>query len=312
MELFSFEGHMSLRRSNRASIVMMTALLLLAVLLSACQSNRPTVIAPADVTSPTDTPVDESESAPEAAASLTPPPTSTPTPWQNPMPSTWTPLPTQPLLRPTSTPWPQSTINARLTLVAGTTVAPGYGCKKNANAVAVFTNRAWEPGWCEVRGGWTSFYEYNVYYPEGWVPNTFGDYYPNLAFNVGQPNIDLRIYQVFAYGLRSFDGKLEDAPEQAVQCTPDGDCVALVNQLEKFISQETRKMVINDVLIVDSEYGQLLLHRYFFYVPFRVGNKAEDRLFVVELSAAKDYIHTDKYNLLIQQVDRMVGSLMQR
>jgi len=292
---------MNLRRSNRASIVMMTGLLLLTILLSACQSNRPTVVAPANVTASAPVPVEA-----EAASS-------TATPWRNPMPPTWTPLPTEPQLRPTSTPWPISTINARLTLVAGTTVAPGYGCKKNANAVAVFTNRAWEPGWCEVRGGWTSFYEYKAYYPEGWVVNTFGDDYPNLAFNVGQPNIDLRIYQVYGYGLRSFDGKLEDAPEQAVQCTPDEDCVALVNQLEKFISQEHRKMgTYDDVLIVDTEYGQLLLHRYFMYVPFYVGRKAEDRLFMVELSAAKDYINSEKYDLLIQQVDRMVSTLMQR
>jgi hypothetical protein len=82
--------------------------------------------------------------------------------------------------------------------------------------------------------------------------------------------------------------------------------------LEKFISQETRKMGAYDVLVVDNEYGQLLIRRYFFYVPFYPGMRSEDRLFVVELSAAKSYIDTDKYNLLIQQVDRLVSTLMQR
>lgn len=236
----------------------------------------------------------------------------TATTWQDAMPSTWTPTATKSTLRPTSTPYPMSTINTRLTLIAGTTEAPGYGCKKHPDAWKIFTYKIFATELCEVRGGWTSAYEYKLAYPEGWVPNTFGDFYPNLAFSVGQPNVELRIYQFFSYDVHSFTGALEEAPEKAMQCDDNKNCRAMVNQKEKFIASETRSYGEREVLIWDSEYGSLLIRRYFMIVPFRVGLRPEDRLFAIELSALKSEIETEWYTDMIVEIDRLIPTIGER
>lgn len=288
-------GAMKTRFSARTCSYLLACLLLLTVLISSCQQVKSTAVSPIKILGTV------AHSGPTATL------------WQDALPSTWTPTPTPPsLLRPTSTPWPMSTINTRLTLIAGTTEAPGYGCKKHIDAWKIFTYKMWDPGWCEVRGGWNSIYEYKLLYPEGWVPNTFGDFYPNLAFSVGQPNVDFRLYQVFSYDVRSYTGTLEDAPEKAALCDDSENCRALVNQKEKFISSEARSYGEREVIIWDSEYGNLLIRRYFLIVPFSVESRPENRLFVIELSALKSEIESEWYTKMIVQIDRMIPGLSQR
>lgn len=285
---------MNTRFSTRTSSVLLAGLLLLTALISACQPATKTAVAPIKIL---------------GTVAHTGP---TVTLWQDALPPTWTPTPTASILRPSATPWPMSTINTRLTLIAGTTEAPGYGCKKHTDAWKIFTYKMWDPGWCEVRGGWNTAYEYKLPYPEGWVPNTFGEFYPNLAFSVGQPNVDFRIYQVFSYDVRSYNGPLEEAPEKAALCDDSDTCRALVNQKERFLSSETRTYGEREAIIWDSEHGNLLIRRYFLIVPFSVEHRPENRLFVIELSALKSEIETEWYTEMIVQIDRMIPSIAQR
>lgn len=280
------------RRIRRASAALLV--LLLIVLVSACSPARKTAVSNVKLLGTV------AHSGPTATL------------WQDAMPSTWTPTPTESLLRPTSTPWPMSTVNTRLTMIAGTPTPPGYGCKKHTDAWRIFTYKMWDPGWCEVRGGWTSIYQYKIAYPEGWVPNTFGEFYPNLAFSVGRPNVEFKIYQFFSYDVRSFTATLEEAPEKAMQCDDSDNCRVLVNQKEKFLASETRTYGEREVLIWDSEHGDLLIRRYFLIVPFHVGIRPEDRLFAIELSALKSEIESEWYTDTIVQIDRMIPSLSQR
>ena len=282
---------MNTRFSARACFSLLAVVLLVTVLLSACSPDGKSLVLPASA---------KSTPRPNGLVFST-------------MPPTWTPTATESLFfRPTSTPWPMSTVNTRLTMIAGTTEAPGYGCKKHPDAWKIFTYKIFATELCEVRGGWTSTYQYKLAYPEGWVPNTFGEFYPNLAFSVGKPNVEFRIYQFFSYDVRSYSGTLDEAPEKAVQCDDNDNCRAVVNQKEKFSASETRTYGEREVLIWDSEFGDLLIRRYFMIVPFHVGIRPEDRLFVIEFSALKSELESDWYTNMVVQIDQLIPTINQR
>ena len=196
----------------RRLLILLVGILLATSLLGGCQAAA----------QPQTSPVTAGPSATSTVVSPTPFPTTTLRPT---LPATWTPAP----LTPTRTLVPSGTPIAspeyRQTLVALTTVAAGIQCQRHPEAWQVYTGPAPAfAGWCQIIGTLDTLYEYRLYAPDGWMVNTFGELAPNLSFTAGKKNVDVRLYQAFAYGTYNFTGPLDKAPEQARICDENVRC----------------------------------------------------------------------------------------
>ncbi len=252
-------------------------------------------------------------------------PTNTPRPT---LPATWTPAPLTPTrsLAPTGT--PIASPEYRQTLIALTTVAAGIHCQRHPEAWQVYTGPASAfAGWCQVVGTLDTLYEYRLYAPDGWVVNTFGELAPNLSFSTGKKNVNVRLYQAYAYGTYNFTGPLEKAPEQARICDENARCYGFVGPHEIIIRQqanhfetrdapvlkafETRDLLVLDSRI-DSPAGKLFIHRYYQFIPFNLYKKQTERLFILEMTWLEGALTDAEHTALLEKLELMALSINQR
>lgn len=277
------------RRLARPIKILLLGAVLVAVLLSGCQRAQPTTAGVSQVKPPTDTP------APTLAPTLTKeviPPTETPRP-------TGTQAPKQP----TNTPTPTITINAPLTMIAKATADRSTKCQKHPDAWPIKVEAAlWKPGWCEMTGVANQYYEFQLVYPSQWTPTTFGEIYPSVYFQVFKQGVEVRLYQVYNYATKKYEGTLEDAPTKAAFCDKADKCLLVVDPLEKVVKKEIRAIGGRETLVLDTQLGKQNIRRYFFFVPFRFYNPRSNRLFVIKVYTP-DPIKGDNYKDLLDPVE---------
>ena len=257
---------MNSRSSTRLSLLV--AIFLLSNLLVGCQAIKATAVAAA------------TEIAPQE---LPPTTTSVPTRTVAVFPSTWTPTPRVALLAPSRTPTPTATFNIPQTMSAKATADEGVVCKKHADSWEIKVTPSWKSGWCEIDSLGGYYYEYQMLYPSQWTAITFGDVYPSVAFNTAQNGVEVRLYQLYNYTIRKYEGTLEDAPLKASFCDENDKCTPVVSPQEKIAKQEVRNIGGKEVLVLDSQDGKYNVRRYFFFVPFKYARPASNRLFFVKL-----------------------------
>jgi len=270
---------------------MLVAVFLLSGLLSACQGSKPTAVEAVENVA-----LIETTPAPTRALAVLPP--------------TYTPTPRSLAADPTRTPSPipSATHNLPQTMAAQATNAEAAECDKDPDSWEIKVKPYWQPGWCLVNtiGGY--FYEYRLIYPQEWKVITFGEVFPNMAFSTGQPGIEVRLYQVYRYGARKYEGTLEDVPMKGSFCDTDDKCSLVVNPEEKITSTETRAVGGRDVFIVDSQDGKYNVRRYFFFVPFKYANPTSNRLFFFKLYTPEPF-SSARYNSIEEKIERMIPSI---
>ncbi len=277
-------------RSTRFSLLV--TFFLLSSLLAGCQGSTPTVISAVTDSLPSQTP------APTRTLAVLPP-TSTPTPKIEVI------LPTR-----TRTPTATATLNSPQTMGAKATADASTKCNKNEDSWQIKVAPSWKPGWCQVKSQGGYYYEYKLLYPSSWTAITFGDVYPNIAFNTAQKGIELRIYQLYNYNIRKYEGTLEDAPLKAGFCDENGKCTLVIDPLEKLNSKQTRSVGGREVLIVDSQSAKNNIRRYFFFVPFKYARPASNRLFFIKIYTPEP-VTSAKYTELEDQVEDIIVSIQQ-
>lgn len=299
------EKHMHPRRSHPFTFLALVSVLLLSSLLVGCQKAVPTVAA--------------GETAATAGPTATPaPPTATKTPMPT-LPSTWTPRPQAVVVvkTPTTTPTLTSTPNFQQTMAASNLVGTQYPCTKYDNAWMMRLEPSWRQGWCTLDGDPISYYEYNLEFPSGWKINTFGDRHPNIIFITGFKDVEVRLYQVYAYETMNYTGTLDDAPAKASFCEKDGSCAPVVNPLEKTTRMEKKRLGPKNVIILDGIDGKRYVRRYFFMENFVTYKPASTRLFIMKIYTAQP-INTlivsevqgeEPYLDLLKQIENVIISV---
>ena len=295
-------------------LILLVGILLTTALLAGCQTATQRQASPGAV-------------SPSATSTVSPAlvPSNTPRPI---LPATWTPAP----LTPTRTLIPSGTPIAspeyRQTLIAMTTVAAGIQCQRHPEAWQVYTGPAPAfAGWCQVVGALDTLYEYRLYAPDGWLVNTFGELAPNLSFAAGKKNVDVRLYQAFAYGTYNFTGPLEKAPEQARICDENARCYGFIGPHEILVRQEniryetrdapffaafeTRELLVLDSRI-DTPAGKLFIRRYYQFIPFNLYKQKVDRLFILELTWLEGVLTDAEQDALLKMLELMALSINQR
>lgn len=294
----------------RCSIILLAGALVLSALLGGCQSAA-----------------GPSPASPTAASTASPTPRASHTPRPT-LPATWTPTPPAAALALTITPTPTATSDIPKTLIAQTTSAAGIHCQRHPQAWQVFTGPASAfAGWCHVTGALDTLYEYRLYAPDGWVVNTFGELAPNLSFSTGKKNVDVRLYQAFAYGTYNFTGPLEKAPEQARICDENERCFGFIGPHEIIIRQEIRHhetssapvlkaFETRDLLVLDSRIdtpaGKLFFRRYYQFIPFNLYKTQTDRLFILEMTWLDGALTESELAAVLEKLELMALSISQR
>jgi len=227
------------------------------------------------------------------------------------LPPTWTPPPgkaPQPAGQPRITVTPTATFNIPQTAAARATEARSIQCEKYADAWQIRVEPSWREGWCQVRSQSGQFYQYQVLYPEAWKPLTFGEITPNLYFNTGQKNIDVRLLQIYHPVYRPYQGSLQEAPVKAAVCDENDKCTLVIDLNEKIIRKSVTAVGAEEVMVVDSTAGSRNIRRYFFFVGFRFTRPQSNRLFVFTLETP-DPITDETYVDLQQQIKDMIVSV---
>jgi hypothetical protein len=137
---------------------------------------------------------------------------------------------------------------------------------------------------------------------------TFGDVFPNMAFNTGQAGVELRLYQVYKYGTRTYQGTLEDAPLKAAFCDTDDKCTLVVGPQEAITKREARSVGGREVYVVDSQDGKYNVRRYFFFVSFKYARPKSNRLFFLKLYTPEP-ISNSNYRDLEQHIEYLITSI---
>jgi hypothetical protein len=276
-----------------ARFQLLVAFFLLSSLLAGCQGQKPiaaSAIKGAGVIKNTATPIPT-----RTLAVLPPLPTSTPT------------IPVVEVTR-TPSPTPTATLNLPQTMIAKATNDKSAKCKKYEDAWEITITPYWQPGWCQIKSIGGFFYEYGLIYPDQWKVATFGDVFPNMAFNTGKTGTELRLYQVYKYGTRTYTGTLEDAPLKASFCDTDDNCTLVVSPTEKITNRESRSVGGREVYVVDSQDGKYNVRRYFFYVPFKYASPKSNRLFFFKLYTP-DPVSSSNYRDIEGQIEDMITSI---
>ncbi len=295
---------MIVRRSACRIALLLVAILLLASMLAGCQRSGRTAVSGATSAAAKNAPV---------AATATRRPTRTPAPTrtQEVFPPTYTPTPFALLAEPTRTFTPTATLNVPQTMVALKTANVSTKCNKYGDAWLINVAPAWKAGWCQMTGTksmYATYYEYNLIYPSEWMVTTFGDLTPNVYFYTYQKDVEVRLYQVYNYSTRKYEGTLEDAPVKAGFCDENDHCTPAVGSLEKILNKEITSIGGKKVLILDSQDGKYNIRRYFFFVPFKYYQPQSNRLFFVKLYTP-DPVNGNNYATLEQQIDDIITSV---
>jgi hypothetical protein len=284
---------MRIRRSARFLLLILAVVTVIPLLLAGCEGAQP-IQAISQEVQPTQPP----------APTTTLPPAPT-------LPPTWTPTPgkaTQPAGQPRITVTPTATFNIPQTAAARATEARSIQCEKYADAWQIRVEPSWREGWCQVRSQSGQFYQYQVLYPEAWKPLTFGEITPNLYFNTGQKNIDVRLLQIYHPVYRPYQGSLQEAPVKAAVCDENDKCTLVIDLNEKIIRKSVTAVGAEEVMVVDSTAGSRNIRRYFFFVGFRFTRPQSNRLFVFTLETP-DPITDETYVDLQQQIKDMIVSV---
>jgi hypothetical protein len=275
-----------------ARYVLLIVIFSLSSLLAGCQGQKQTAVSGATIVVPIE------KTAPPAPTRtlVVLPPTHTPAPPKN--------IET---IR-TSSPTPTATFNVPQTMAAQATADNSTECKKYPDAWEIKVSTSWQPGWCQVKSLGGYFYEYGLIYPSQWMVGTFGDVFPNMAFNTGQAGVELRLYQVYKYGTRTYQGTLEDAPLKAAFCDTDDKCTLVVGPQEAITKREARSVGGREVYVVDSQDGKYNVRRYFFFVSFKYARPKSNRLFFLKLYTPEP-ISNSNYRDLEQHIEYLITSI---
>lgn len=285
---------MRMRRSARFLSLFLVVVILIPLLLASCQAAEPTQVGVQEEVTQVQT------TAP--SPTLAPPPT---------LPPTWTPTPgkpTQPATQISASATPTATFNVPQTVAAQATTVAAIKCEKHADSWQINVQPSWRDHWCEVRGRGGKFYEYQVAYPESWKVITFGELTPNLYFNTGQQNVDLRLFQLYNYVYRSYTGSLEEAPVKAAICDDKDKCTLVIEPHEKITQKAVAQIGGKEVMVVDSTNGNRSIRRYFFFVGFRYARPKSNRLFVFRLETPEP-VTDATYADLHKQIGDMIVSV---
>lgn len=276
-------------RSSRSTCRSLLALILLiSSLVSGCQGSQPATSAAEMITATL-----ESTSTPH------------PTRTRVTLPATLTRTPTVKAVLPSRTPSPTATatLNSPQTMAAKKTADAAVKCSKYQDAWQIqLSPSSWKSGWCEIESKGGTYYEYQLVFPSEWKVTTFGDVYPNLAFNTGQDGVEVRLYQLYNYTVRKFEGTLADSPLKAAFCDNDDQCTRVIPAREEITLKETRQVGGRAFLVVDSTDGKRSTRWYFFFVPFKYTRPASNRLFFFKLNtpdAASSANYVDVENQII-------------
>ena len=240
-------------------------------------------------------------------------------------PATWTPEPETPTpltstpasivtLAATWTPVASLTLPASLTSIptkdASFTPVLGY-CTKTESAceIAVDPSKRW--GWCQVAGAGTLpgagpeascglIYDYSLLYPQTWVVDTLGAVRPNLLFDTGTGNSQVRLLQLPAGNLTL------DTADQALLCSEAGDCLPVVSPDETIIRRRTRTYAGRDFLFLTSTLADTFITRYFVFLDHPT---TDTRLYIIEIHIPSILADSDEYTPLLDQTEVMLGSL---
>jgi hypothetical protein len=266
---------------------------LVSIFFAGCQGVNPTVVPTAEVIAP-------------IADTSTPAPTRTLVV----LPATHTPVPPVQIVDSTNTPspTPTATLNIPQTLSVKATNDKATECKKHPDSWEITVSPSWQPDWCQIKSIGGFFYEYTLLYPDTWMVKTFGEVFPNMAFIIGQPGVELRLYQVYKYGTRKYEGSLEDAPLKGSFCDTEDKCTLVVNPKEKINNREILSIGGKKVLIVDSQDGKYNVRRYFFFVPFKNAIPKSNRLFFFKLYTPEP-VSSSNYRDLENKIERMIPSI---
>lgn len=284
---------MRIRRSARFLSLILAVVTVIPLLLAGCQGTEPT-----------------QEISLEIKPTLPPAPTATFPPAPT-LPPTWTPTPgkaTPPGGQARITATPTATFNIPQTAAARATEASSIQCEKHADAWQIRVEPGWREQWCQVRSQSGQFYQYQVLYPEAWKPLTFGEITPNLYFNTGQKNVDVRLLQIYHPVYRPYQGTLQEAPVKAAVCDENDKCTLVIDLNEKIIRKSVTAVGGKEVMVVDSTAGTRNIRRYFFFVGFRFTRPQSNRLFVFALETP-DPITDETYVELQQQIKDMIVSV---
>jgi hypothetical protein len=293
--------NMHLRRDGHFRLIAaLASILLIAGILTGCLGAAGTQVSPARG---------------EPAATAGPPEETTPLPAGQKVlfPATWTPTATSALdFPPTRTPMP--TANFAETRAALTVIAEGIKCKRAPNSWKIFVSPAQAvAGWCDVVGTEGTIYEYKLTAPDGWTISTFGGMYPNLAFATGKKNVQVRLYQSYAYLARSnYDGTLEEAPEKAFFCDENENCRRYLSPHETLVRQTMETSGARDILVLDSTAGDLMIRRYYQILPFKTRFKEGPRLFILELRWLNTALTEAEHAEILENLNLINRSLWQR
>jgi hypothetical protein len=264
---------------------------LVSSLLAGCQKAPPTLVS-AEEQQPTGT--------------NTPVPTHTPVI----LPPTSTPIPAQAEIVITRTPTPTrtATLNVPQTMAAIATADKSAVCHKLEEAWIIKVTPSWKKDWCSVKSLGGQFYEYLLDYPAAWTITTFGDVFPNMAFSTGEKGVEVRLYQVYDYAARNYEGTLADAPVKASFCDSTDKCDLVIGLQEKISAKQTRNVGGKEVLVVDSQDGKYNIRRYFFFVPFRYAVPKSNRLFFIKLYTPEP-ITGANYTELESKIEGIITSI---
>lgn len=208
----------------------------------------------------------------------------------------------------TSSPTPTITPNSPQTMSAKATADKSTKCNKLEDAWQIKVTPSWKAGWCQVESLGGYYYEYQLQYPGQWIITTFGDVYPSMAFNTAHKGVELRLYQLYNYSIRKYEGTLEDAPLKAGFCDEKDQCTLVIGALEKITNRAIRTVGGKEVLVVDSQDSKHNIRRYFFLVPFKNATPASNRLFFVKLYTPEP-ISATNYTDLEKQIFDMIVSI---
>jgi hypothetical protein len=281
---------------------MLAVLLVLPLILAGCWTASPQVVSPAGKN--IDSPGKNTVPASKAGGPVVP---------VAGLPATWTPTPLPAGLVAASARTPSPTPNYSQTLAAQTTVASGVRCKRAPQSWRVYSSPAASyAGWCLVLGRLETIYEYRLVAPDNWMVTTFGETHPNLAFATGYKNVQLRLYQAYSYRTRNWEGTLEEAPEKAYHCDENERCLGYISPQETLVRQQMTTSGDRNILVLDSNAGELTIRRYYQILPFKFKKHESMRLFILEFTYLNGALDDDQIEDMLEKIDTINRSLWQR
>jgi hypothetical protein len=205
----------------------------------------------------------------------------------------------------TWTPEPSTTLPASLTPLPtwDPNATTESFCYQSADACEISVKNALRWGYCQMVSLEKScglIYDYTLRFPQGWVIDTVGAQRPNLLFNTGTGNSEVRLFQLPAGTL-----SLENA-DLAALCNAEGDCVPIVSADESILRRRERVYAGRNFLFLTSSQADHFITRYFLFLEHRPGDV---RLYILEIRLPSILADSEEYTLLLDQTQIMLGSI---